>query len=210
MSIMPRPVAGSYDATLFEFMKRGEGDVRRVYTDHRGIPTLGLGYALVVEGGGTWHLRDGLEDDLAAIGIALSGDDRRLLDDATASLNDGDDERVKELIPEWRAGENEAAQNRFGFSLDDAQVVGLFDRVRPSYEEELARRLGPAVTEKLRDSHEMVALFSLVYNSPALIGRGLTSHLQNDSRLDTWFEIRFRSNGKRHRGLIRDRLRGTP
>jgi len=201
MSIIPRPVAGSYDAALFDFMKRGEGDIRRVYTDDRGIPTLGLGYALVIDDHGNWRRRDRLEDDLAAIGVTLSEGDRHLLADTTAALNDGEVSRAKALIPEWRPGEDSAVQNRFDFLLDNPQAAGLFDRVRPAYEAELGRRLGPALTEKLAGSHEMVALFSLVYNNPSLIGRGLVGHLRADSRPDAWYEIRFRSNGKRHRGL---------
>ena len=45
MAIVPHPVQGSYDDFLFETIAESEGFVPRVYSDHRGIPTLGLGYA---------------------------------------------------------------------------------------------------------------------------------------------------------------------
>ena len=33
---------------LFQFMAKSEGNIERVYTDGKGIPTIGVGYALLI------------------------------------------------------------------------------------------------------------------------------------------------------------------
>ncbi|HIP77256.1 MAG TPA: hypothetical protein EYH07_02165, partial [Kiloniellaceae bacterium] len=98
MAIVPRPVPGSYDEALFDFIAESEGFVPRVYTDHRGIPTLGLGYALFVDAPG-WPDRGGLDADLAAIGVTLTEPDRRLLDKLRRALVSGAPAEAKALVP---------------------------------------------------------------------------------------------------------------
>lgn len=200
MTITPRPIKGTYGDAVFDFIEAGEGFVPRIYTDHRGIPTLGLGYALVVEHGG-WNFRGGLERELDGVGIELSPDDWQLLKQARQALADRAPERAMQLIPAWSPGEDSAARNRFSFLLTREQGRALFDLIRPHYEAILARKLGPQLYDAYGGSHEMITLFSLTYNNPSLVGRGLVGALEAGSRIDAWYEIRFRSNSKRHHGL---------
>ena len=77
ITITPTPIAAGfsnfYDA-LYQFIKPLEGDIPFVYSDSKGIPTLGIGYALVVDTGGTpkWDLRGDYPTQLAAAGISLT------------------------------------------------------------------------------------------------------------------------------------------
>ena len=75
MAIVPRPVRGRFEDVLFDFIAASEGFVPRIYSDHRGIPTLGLGYAILVNTPG-WPPRDSLDRDLASIGVTLTSADR--------------------------------------------------------------------------------------------------------------------------------------
>ncbi len=200
MAIVPRPVDGNYDDVLFDFIVASEGDVPRVYSDHRGIPTLGLGYALLVDTPG-WPPRESLDADLAAIGIALTPADRSRLTDVGQALSRNDAPAAKDLVAPWRPGEDSAARNSFSFLITRDQSKALFALLRPDYEAVLRQKLGAEVYDELAGSREMVALFSLAYNSPGLIGPGLAAALRSGARESAWFEIRFRSNRERHHGL---------
>lgn len=200
MAIVPRPVQGSYDNALFDFILGSEGFVPRVYSDHRGIPTLGLGYALLVDAAG-WPRRDGLREDFAAIGVIFSEQDETLLDAVSRALALGRTGEAINLVAPWRPGERPAERNAFSFLIDKEQARALFQRVRPGFEAVLAKRLGSALLERFAGSQELMALFSLAYNSPALIGPGLTAAMKAGERGKVWYEIRFGSNLKRHPGL---------
>ncbi|NIA70945.1 lysozyme [Pelagibius litoralis] len=200
MAIVPQIVQGSYDAALFDFIAKSEGFVARVYSDHRGIPTLGLGYALLVDAPG-WPKRQGLGDDLSAIGVTLSEADEALLDSLSRALAGGAVDEAKALVAPWKPGEDPAAGNAFSFLITREQGRALFERIRPDYEGILTQRLGRPLLQALAGSQELMVLFSLTYNSPALIGPGLTAALREGARERAWYEIRFGSNRERHRGL---------
>ena len=54
MNITPTPITtngfSNFNEALYQFLKPLEGDIPFVYADQRGIPTLGIGYALIVKG----------------------------------------------------------------------------------------------------------------------------------------------------------------
>ncbi|WP_420348733.1 hypothetical protein [Pelagibius sp.] len=200
MAIVPRPVPGSYDEALFDFIVESEGFVSRVYTDHRGIPTLGLGYALFVDAPG-WPDRDGLDDDLTAIGVSLTDGDRALLGKLRQALVRGAVTEAKALVPPFSFGEDSGQRNVLSFLISRDQGRRLFERIRADYEGVLRQRLGGGLMQALEGSQELMVLFSLCYNSPALIGPGLTAALREGRREKAWYEIRFGSNRERHKGL---------
>ncbi len=200
MAIVPRPVEGGFEDAPFDFIAASEGFVPRVYSDHRGIPTLGLGYAILVNTPG-WPPRDSLDRDLAAIGVRLTAKDRSRLTSVGQELSRNNPDRAKDLVVPWTPGEDSAALNNFSFMITRDQAKALFALVRPDYEAVIRQKLGQSLTDRLAGSREMVALFSLAYNSPALIGPGITAALRSGAREKAWYEIRFGSNRNRHRGL---------
>lgn len=200
MAIVPRPVDGRFEDAVFDFIAASEGFVPRVYSDHRGIPTLGLGYAILVNTPG-WPPRDSLVNDLATIGVALTAADRSRLTDVGEALSGSNPDQAKALVAPWTAGEDSAAKNSFSFLISRDQARALFELVSPDYEAVIRQKLGSELTDELASSKELVALFSLAYNSPALIGPGISAALRNGEREKAWYEIRFGSNRKRHLGL---------
>jgi hypothetical protein len=43
-----------------DFIEQNENDRLNVYLDSKNIPTVGIGYALIIEQNGTWIVRPGL------------------------------------------------------------------------------------------------------------------------------------------------------
>lgn len=200
MAIVPRLIEGSFDRALFDFVAAGEGFVPRVCSDSRGLPTLGLGYTILDNTPG-WPPRDSLDRDLAAIGIRLTPQDRVRLTAVGEALSCHDLMAAQRLVSPWIPGEDPQARNGFSFLVTRAQAQALFELVRPDVEAMLQRKLGRELSAALAGSCELVALFSLAYSNPALIGPKLCSALQRGARGEAWYEIRFGSNRQRHHRL---------
>lgn len=197
MAIVPRRVEGSFDRALFDFVAAREGFVPRVYSDPRGMPMLGLGYIMLDSTPG-WPPRDSLDRDLSAIGIRLTPQDRMRLTAVGEALSCHNRAAAQRLVSPWIAGENPQARNDFSFVVDRAQAQALFELARPDVEAVLQRKLGRELCAELAGSRELIALFSLAYNNPALIGPVLTRALHSGAREEAWYEIRFGSNRRRH------------
>lgn len=171
-----------------------------VYDDGLGIPTIGYGYALIVKNkDGDWEIRETLVADLGAqdVGYPLnrsgfdSGDVDVLVSIADA-LNKNQISLAQDLI----------GQYSFQIILDESQADALFQlslsRAQTAVESQLKRHLGDKrgaeVFAALENTREFVALTSLAYNLPALIGENLTKALYDGNRAEAWYEIRYDSN----------------
>ncbi len=213
-----------FDDRLFNFVQREEATVRRIYSDPLGIPTLGVGFALIVRASdGSYKYRYATDDDagnhsflgdtLSFQGINLSADDWLLLDQVLADLNSGQPEVAKLRIPtatqfetNANGGPEEPALvsndlNRFSIGLlDDTKVRSLYDTAMNETKETVRTKLGNfvdgsgSVYDALANSQELAALLSLAYNSPSLIGPRIIAALQNQDHAEAWYEIRYNSS----------------
>lgn len=57
MPINIHPISGDFNETVYQFLPKQEGFAPRIYSDSKGIPTLGVGYALAVKTSGGSFLR---------------------------------------------------------------------------------------------------------------------------------------------------------
>jgi len=193
VAIVPRQVDGAFTEAVFDFLASHDGFVARVYSDSQGIPTLGIGYAMLANTPG-WPPRETLESDLEAIGITLTVQDRQLLIAVGAALSGHDLATARALVAP-RSGSGAAARRGpFSFTLSRAQAMALFELSRPDVEVLLQRRLGRDLMARLAGSRELVALFSLAYDNPALMSAELVSALAAGARERAWYEIRFGAN----------------
>src|SRR5690606_21917609 len=76
------------------FIEQNEGNKRNIYLDSHNIPTVGIGYALVIDQNGTWVVRPDLVADLRDAGILgvndnITASDLQRLQDAATNLNSG-------------------------------------------------------------------------------------------------------------------------
>ncbi|CAA7617628.1 hypothetical protein [Magnetospirillum sp. UT-4] len=179
-----------YARTVGSHLKTREGAVPRIYTDGKGIPTMGTGIALAVsgDGGKTYKLRD-----LDQIGAEISGDparpykfsetEQKLLNDTVGKLNDPNVKakdrpaEAQKLIPPYKPGKETAADNKFGFTLSDERIArqaeSAWNQHRQSAmkavrDQAKARGWSKERTESyidaLKGSKQEIALTSLAYN----------------------------------------------
>ncbi len=238
MAITKHPIDIVYQDTVYKFVWSQEALVRRVYSDSLGIPTLGIGYALIIKGRtGRYELRESLVADLARIGVTLSPADRDLLGTLLENLNNKRIADNKSAVPMAIIGANSDGfliedlltsdeLDKFSFTLPtEPQIRQLYDismygypaqngqPARPGARDDLLRRFrenltllartDPAIGDpatratalfnSLDQSREMMALSSMAFNGPGLIGLKLTAALYYGDRAEAWYEIRYNS-----------------
>ncbi len=256
MAITQHPIDTAYQDTVYKFVWSQEALVRRVYSDSLGIPTLGIGYALIIRvRPGEYELRKSLTSDLAAIGVTLTDTDRNLLQTLLRNLNEGKGAANKTDVLMGVIGNDvngfpvEDPITSFTFNvfdfpvLNDLQVRQLYDvsmyglpaqngkPARPGARDDLLRRfkenlailartdpdiVDPATEASvlfalLDQSREMMALSSMAFNGPGLIGLRLTAALFYGDRSEAWYEIRYNSGDHyQRRFLCRAALASVP
>jgi GH24 family phage-related lysozyme (muramidase) len=93
--------------------------------------------------------------------------------------------------------------------LSDTQIEKLFNYVADRKEGKLKRKINTEIDRKLVKelglSREFLALLSLYYNLPGLIGPGLKAALKNRHRPKAWYQIRHNSNGGKDYGIAKRR-----
>lgn len=153
---------------LYQFLRPVEADAQFVYSDTKGIPTLGIGYALIEKNkSGTWELRKNYQTDLANSGKNLTSTQLADMDaKLTQAMNflNGDMCVANPFYPYYPVSQR---QNVLGWTIDSTQSRALFDNAVSEYESRVKNWLGSAnvaVYNSLQDSRELVALVSLAYN----------------------------------------------
>jgi GH24 family phage-related lysozyme (muramidase) len=177
-----------YQGCLFDFVVQEESLKLKVYACSQHIPTIGIGYALAEKSGGCFRPRSGLDGDLAKIGATLTKRDNYRLSKICDMLNDGS---IKQAIN----GSN--FRESFDLAITEEQAKRLFLLCVPRYDAVIRQKLGLKLYTELQNSKEMVALFSLTYNAPCLIGKNLVNALREGNRARIRYEILYNSNKNR-------------
>ena len=198
MSLTPR-VSSNFQQETFQFITNAEGFEPRVYGDLVGVPTIGYGYALAVNNGqGVWSLKSTLTADLGALSLALTATQTSTLNNIVSALNAGNTAQAQTMsnalgdqvgTGDIRLITLTEARTLFNLELDRA-----LQAVRGRFRSFLGNATGDALFTSLQNSKEMVALASMAYNGPKLIGNKLATALRNDDRAEVWYEIRYNSN----------------
>ena len=196
-TINPRPVTGTFNEYLFLQLKSSEGYGPTIYADGVGIPTLGVGYALVVYDKSTRQYRartaNQIDQDLKL--IDLDGNPTTV----DVKLSSKDFQQLKAIEGMLNAGRKVNAINATdGFawslpSISETQFRPLFDKLLAETLQKIERKLGATVYAALKDSQEMAAVASVVFNR-GFLSDGLKSALLAGDRAEAWYEIRYRSN----------------
>ena len=63
------------------------------------------------------------------------------------------------------------------------------------------------IDENSIGSREYIALMSMTYNNPSLVGNGLKAYLRAKNRFGAWYEIRYKSNADNNIGIAKRRFR---
>ena len=105
MALNPHP-QNDFETQTYTFIRRHEALVRRVYNDGRGIPTLGVGFALIINIGTrenpNWQIRPQLGSILQQAGITLTPNDTNILVRVRNILNDNPlnaQQQIAQIVP---------------------------------------------------------------------------------------------------------------
>lgn len=201
---------------LYTYMKTVESCKTKIYACSSGVPTIGVGYALLIKVKDVWVKRNNLftkSGDFANAGITLPSKDEikkieDVLDSITAKLDENNINEAKKLVTD-----NATTLNKF--TITEAQSKELFKIVQAGYEKTLISRIESkaSVTEdKAKEimgtlsTNEQIALFSSVYTASTVIGSGLSNAVKNYTKdgvsekdkayykTEAWYEIRYNSH----------------
>ncbi|WP_205739380.1 hypothetical protein [Halocella sp. SP3-1] len=197
-------------------MKTVESCETKIYACSSGVPTISVGYALLINGKDGWDIRKKLfaEDcDFVDAGITLPSEDdikkiEDVLDDVMDKLKDKDVAGAKKLVTD-----NSTTLNKF--TITEAQSKELFKILQEEYEGYLIERIrkkASVTKDKAKEiletlsTNEQIALFSTCYTRLTVIGGGVSNAVKNYVKdgisekdkayykTEAWYEIRYNSH----------------
>ena len=132
-------------------------------------------------------------------------------------INVKTDENLISKVSEYLDGIKTEDGNsaKFGeFKLDDDQIINILPEVVEIFRDGLNKKLAytPISTQESKidensiGSREYIALMSMTYNNPSLVGSGLKAHLRARNRFGAWYEIRYKSNADNNIGIAKRRF----
>lgn len=89
------------------------------------------------------------------------------------------------------------------FEITEATIKDIYNTIIKGKETGLNNLLNnteSGLAAKTVNTKERVALMSLYYNNPSLIGKGPKSAIKNGNRAEAWFEIRYGTNSGSSKG----------
>jgi GH24 family phage-related lysozyme (muramidase)/peptidoglycan hydrolase-like protein with peptidoglycan-binding domain len=198
--------------------------VPRIYTDHKGIPTIGVGTALAVKDAkGKFQLRKDLDQRMSLAThhqYRLTPSERRRLQDAVKAINAGNLSVAKKLIPQFNDNEETIAQlrkknNKFGFTIDPVGMQAVAHQDMASARAAAWRDVAGAAQaagwsrqeiddyrKKFIDSQEMIALASIKYNAGNNVKLPkINKYIIDGNRAGVVYEIEIRTNGGKVAGI---------
>src|SRR5579872_2581111 len=172
-----------YPTLRFQVISNVEGVKPNAYLDSKGIPTIGIGFNL--------RIPSVFAAVMNALGISQAdpayGTIQSLVQQSWSSAVTLD--AALNGVLAARARSSNGAITPMTFTLTPAQTQQVFNVIVPQYESVVNSRV-PGIP----NSAERVALVSLAFNSPSLIGSNLVAAINSDNRAAAWYEIRYNSN----------------
>ncbi len=127
------------------------------------------------------------------------------------------DENLRSKVSEYLDGIKTKDGKKLKFSafeLDDNQIGDILPEVVEIFRDGLNKKLAytsispqeKKIDENSIGSREYIALMSMTYNNPSLVGNGLKAYLRAKNRFGAWYEIRYKSNGDNNIGIAKRRF----
>ena len=196
---------------LRDTLKDAEDFIYELYYDTNKIATIGCGFNVT------------LKDILQKVCDKKYSDPKMDEKEFTGLLNAINGVKVKtdgnlrSKVSEYLEGIKTKDGNsaKFGeFKLDDEQIGNILPEVVEIFRDGLNKKLAytsispqeKKIDENSIGSSEYIALMSMTYNNPSLVGDGLKAHLRAKNRFGAWYEIRYKSNGDNEIGIAKRRF----
>lgn len=203
--------ATDFKNELGSTLKKAEGFREKLYYDGKNIATIGCGFNVT------------LKDILKKVCDEIYSEPKMSEEEFTGLLNaingvkaktkENLRSKVSEYIDSIKTKDGKST--KFGkFELDDDQIINILPEVVEIFRDGLNKKLAytPISTQekKIDDnsigSNEYIALMSMTYNNPSLVGNGLKAHLRARNRFGAWYEIRYKSNADNDIGIAKRRF----
>ena len=203
--------ASNFKNELGSTLKKAEGFIYELYYDTNKIATIGCGFNVTLkeilkevcdkkysEPKMSEEEFAGLLNTINGIGVKTNGNLRSKVSEYLESIKTEDGKSTK-----------------FGeFKLDDKQIGDILPEVVEIFRDGLNKKLAytsispqeSKIDKYSIGSREYIALMSMTYNNPSLVGNGLKAHLRAKNRFGAWYEIRYKSNADNDIGIAKRRF----
>ena len=210
MPINERNVSNFKDE-LRDTLKDAEDFIYELYYDTNKIATIGCGFNVT------------LKDILQKVCDKKYSNPKMNEKEFTGLLNAINGVKVKtkenlrsevsEYLDSIKTEDGKSA--KFGeFNLDDKQIGDILPEVVEIFRDGLNKKLAytsispqeSKIDENSIGSNEYIALMSMTYNNPSLVGDSLKARLRARNRFGAWYEIRYKSNADNEIGIAKRRF----
>ena len=203
--------ATDFKNELGSTLKKTEDFREKLYYDGKNIATIGCGFNVT------------LKDILQKVCDKKYSDPKMSEEEFAGLLNTINgvkvktDENLRSKVSEYLDGikTKDGKSAKFGkFELDDDQIINILPEVVEIFRDGLNKKLAytsislqeSKIDENSIGSSEYIALMSMTYNNPSLVGNRLKAHLRAKNRFGAWYEIRYKSNGDNEIGIAKRRF----
>ena len=203
--------ASNFKNKLRDTLKDAEDFIYELYYDTNKIATIGCGFNVT------------LKDILQKVCDKKYSEPKMNEEEFTGLLNAINgvkvktNENLRSKVSEYLEGikTEDGKSAKFGeFKLDDEQIGDILPEVVEIFRDGLNKKLAytsispqeSKIDDKTKGSNEYIALMSMTYNNPSLVGDGLKAHLRAKNRFGAWYEIRYKSNGDNEIGIAKRRF----
>lgn len=203
--------ATDFKGELGNTLKKAEDFRAKLYYDGKNIATIGCGFNVT------------LKDILQKVCDKKYSDPKMSEEEFAGLLNTINgvkvktNENLRSKVSEYLEGIKTKDGNsaKFGkFELDDDQIINILPEVVEIFRDGLNKKLAyttispqeKKIDDKTKGSSEYIALMSMTYNNPSLVGNGLKAHLRARNRFGAWYEIRYKSNADNDIGIAKRRF----
>jgi len=195
-------IEAEYKKLLIEKLRKFEGIKYESYSDDHGIPTIGVGFALIIKlKANIFRFSTKIFNEFKNLGINLSSYEKdqvkNILNKIVYYLNNNSN--VEDVVKKDFTKKCLLKMPK-SFKLNDKQIAKMLDK-KIDEAENLVKNRGI----NLGFSRERLILVDLVFNSPELLGKNLSKAVKNGDRLRAWYEIRYKSNGDQSVGIAKRR-----
>jgi len=202
MPIIPHKIENFKEA-LFDFVAGGENFFSKLYVDSVGIPTIGYGHAFFTKDG---HKNMEAFRALEENGISLSKEDISIFD------------QIKDLLSKHPGAKKSSHTiktiqkliKKIDLEITKEEAVELYEPIMENKLSIMKKSLGKELYEALKGSKEFIAIADQVYNGGHIFSNVLKP-LKEGDRAETWYQLRYHSNGgaSRSKGIANRRISET-
>ena len=203
--------ASNFKNELGSTLKKTEDFREKLYYDGKNIATIGCGFNVT--------LKEILKEvcDKKYSEPKMSEEEFAGLLNTINGVKVKTDENLRSKVSEYLDGikTKDGKSAKFGkFELDDDQIINILPEVVEIFRDGLNKKLAytsislqeSMIDENSIGSNEYIALMSMTYNNPSLVGDGLKAHLRARNRFGAWYEIRYKSNADNEIGIAKRRF----